>query len=253
MLYIDRQNGMLTQALKKQKTFQIGDIVGVKIAKVDRSNTAPSILPCKIIRIASNPNNHQNRYSLASADGIISTAFTSADLIDLTQTTSTELRNIDPSTLPEISIIQASHTYTKYRTITACKCSKTCANGRCPCKKRRIPCCSKCHGGKNLPCSNANWSFATCMTVNISSELVPNGHRDDLMRIQFHSLLMREIIHKTETWKTPTNKMFLDDNRDSIKKKQRTYRTIELRDYVKMIWTLTIQKTCEYHRCADRR
>lgn len=156
MLYIDRQNALLTQALKKQKHFQIGDIVGVKIAKVDRSNTAPSILPCKIIRIASNPNNHQNKFYLASPDGIISNAFTTTDLIDLTQTTSTELRDIDHTNLPEITIIQASHAYTKYRTINACKCNKDCTNGRCPCKKRGIPCCSKCHNGQNFICSNIN-------------------------------------------------------------------------------------------------
>lgn len=157
---IDRQNSMLTQSLKKQKTYQIGDIVGVKIAKVDRSNTAPSILPCKIVRIQSKRDNHMNSYYLATRDGIISNAFTSTDLIDLTRTTSAELRDIDTTNLPQISIIQASHTYTKFRTINACKCSKSCESGRCPCKKRNIPCCSKCHSGKKLSCSNIDWIFS---------------------------------------------------------------------------------------------
>lgn len=156
LIYIDRQNSMLAQSLKKRKTYQIGDIVGVKIAKVDRSNTAPSILPCKIIRIESKSDNQSKKYSLACRDGIISSAFISNDLIDLTETTSTELRDIDPSTLPHISIIQASHAYTKFRTIDACKCMKNCGTARCPCKKRNIPCCSKCHNGKQLSCSNIN-------------------------------------------------------------------------------------------------
>ncbi len=142
------------RGLKKQKIFHINDIVGLKIADVDRSNTAPSILPCKIIEIIRKEESFNTLYKVATVDGIISDSFSSTDFMDLSQTVSADLRQIDTSTLPTISFIQACQIFTQYKSIHACKCTGACDTNRCPCKKKSVKCCSKCHRGKLTLCKN---------------------------------------------------------------------------------------------------
>ena len=153
MVSIERQNQNYERALKKQKTYQIGDIVGIKIADVDRSNTAPSILPCKIVRTEKTNDGH-TKYTVSTQHGIIASSFLSTDVIDLTETIASELRQLDPSQLPIISVIQACQLFTNYKSTSVCKCLTSCESNRCPCKKRSIKCCSKCHRGKCLSCKN---------------------------------------------------------------------------------------------------
>ncbi|CAF1449868.1 unnamed protein product, partial [Rotaria sordida] len=69
--------------LKKQKKFQMNDIVGLKISEVDRSNTSPSILPCKIIDVSYKDESCGLQYKLATLHGKITDWFSSLDLIDL--------------------------------------------------------------------------------------------------------------------------------------------------------------------------
>jgi len=134
--------------------FLVGDIVGLKIADVDRSNTAPSILPCKIIEIFTKEESFNNLYKVASLHGIITDLFSSSDFIDLSETISAELRQIDSGVLPIVSFIQASQMFTHYKSIDVCKCMGSCDTNRCPCKKRSVKCCSKCHRGKCVLCKN---------------------------------------------------------------------------------------------------
>jgi hypothetical protein len=142
------------RALKKQKFFQINDIIGLKIANVDRSNMAPSILPCKIIEVIRKEESFNTIYKVASLYGIISDSFSSSDFIDLSETVSTELRKVDPNILPTISFIQACQMFTHYKSIDACKCTGSCDTNRCPCKRQSVKCCSKCHRGKCVLCKN---------------------------------------------------------------------------------------------------
>lgn len=141
-------------ALKKKKQYQINDIVGLKISEVDRSNTSPSILPCKIIMITDKDDSYDVKYKLATLHGIINDFFPSIDLIDLSQTVSAELRQIDDTTLSEITFIQACQAFTKFKSNDICKCTGTCDTNRCPCKKNSIFCSSKCHRGKCVSCVN---------------------------------------------------------------------------------------------------
>lgn len=151
---IDRQNEIFQQNSDKYKKFNVGSIVGLKIANVDRSNTAPSILPCRIIEIVAGITTSTIKFRVATETGIINTTFLGSDLINLEKTLSTTLRQIEISNLPSISIIQACQEYTKFRSITACKCATFCDTSRCPCKKRSVKCCSKCHHGKQRKCKN---------------------------------------------------------------------------------------------------
>ena len=152
--YLERQLKNYERALKKQKSFEMNDIVGLKIAEVDRSNTAPSVLPCKIIEIMKRDGSSGSLYKVATVDGIISDAFSSADFIDLNETVSADLRQTDCASLSTISFIQACQIFTQYKSIRACKCTGPCETNRCPCKKQSVKCCSKCHRGKSTTCKN---------------------------------------------------------------------------------------------------
>ncbi|CAF4168027.1 unnamed protein product, partial [Rotaria sordida] len=151
---VERQLKIYERALKKQKSFEINDIIGLKIADVDRSNTAPSILPCKIIEIIKKDDPFNVFYKLATQDGIISELFSSSEFMDLTQTVSSDLRKTDITQLANITFIQACQIFTKFKTNRPCKCIGSCESNRCPCKKRLIKCCTKCHRGKAISCKN---------------------------------------------------------------------------------------------------
>ncbi|CAF4877736.1 unnamed protein product, partial [Rotaria sp. Silwood1] len=117
----ERQLKIYERALKKQKSFEINDIIGLKIADVDRSNTAPSILPCKIIKIIKKDDPINVFYKLATQDGIISELFSSSEFMDLTQTVSSDLRKTDITQLANITFIQACQIFTKFKTNRPCK------------------------------------------------------------------------------------------------------------------------------------
>ncbi|CAF3798969.1 unnamed protein product [Rotaria sp. Silwood1] len=153
-LNFERQLKNYQQRLKRQKVYQINDIVGLKIAEVDRSNTAPSILPCKIIEVIRKEESLNTLYKLVTVDGIITDLFSSTDLIDLSETISAELRQLDHSTVPNITFIQACQIFTQFKAINSCKCMGSCDTKRCPCKRQSIKCCSKCHRGKCVSCKN---------------------------------------------------------------------------------------------------
>jgi len=126
----------------------------LKIAIVDRSNTAPSILPCKIVSIITKDDNMNIMYKVATLNGIITDSFSSTSFMDLSNTLSAELRQLDPTNLPSITFIQACQFFTKYKSVNVCKCAGSCVTNRCPCKKQSIKCCSKCHHGKSNDCKN---------------------------------------------------------------------------------------------------
>lgn len=142
------------RSLKKQKSFEINDIIGLKIADVDRSNTAPFILPCKIIQIIKKDDPINVLYKLAIQAGVINELFSSPEFMDLTETVSADLRKTDITQLPTITFIQASQIFTKFKTNKPCKCAGSCQTNRCPCKKKLIKCCTKCHRGKAISCKN---------------------------------------------------------------------------------------------------
>ena len=153
-LNLERQLKNYQRALKKQKSFEINDIVGLKIAEVDRSNTAPSILPCKIIEIMKKDGCFGLLYKVATVYGIINDSFSSPDFMDLNETVSADLRQTDTTSLSTISFIQACQKFTQYKSFRACKCTGPCDTNRCPCKKQSVKCCTKCHRGKSTSCKN---------------------------------------------------------------------------------------------------
>ncbi|CAF1416749.1 unnamed protein product, partial [Rotaria sordida] len=101
-----------TRSAKRQRTYVIGDIVGLKVSEVDRTNTSSTILPCKIIDKYSQ--NGEFMYTVATQNGIIKEHFDSMAFLDLTTANFASLRAININGLPTITFIQASQIYTNF-------------------------------------------------------------------------------------------------------------------------------------------
>jgi hypothetical protein len=140
-----------------RKTYSIGDTVGIRIHKVDRTNTDSNILPCKVLEIKK-VTDSKSVYKIFSKDGILKTYYSDEDLVDLRTVCFPGLNSIDPNLLLEISHIQACQ---KNRTVnetanlvSTCNCAGKCNTMRCSCRKSKIPCSSKCHKQTLTKCCN---------------------------------------------------------------------------------------------------
>ncbi|CAF4388668.1 unnamed protein product [Rotaria magnacalcarata] len=154
--YLNNAHAQLTRYMskssKRQRTYHVGDVVGLKITDVDRTDTSPTILPCKIVD--SKDQDGETLYNVATMNGIIKESFQSAVFLDLTASNFTALRILNTEFLLSISFIQACQTYTSFKSANTCKCNGDCSTNRCQCKKKDRMCCSKCHGGNGLKCKN---------------------------------------------------------------------------------------------------
>ncbi len=83
-----------------------GDFVGLKIDKVDRTNTDSKLLPCKIIA------KEEERVKLACVHGIIDQWWPINVLVGLSAVPH-ELVHLQVDELPEISMIAASKLYVR--------------------------------------------------------------------------------------------------------------------------------------------
>ncbi|CAF1545738.1 unnamed protein product [Didymodactylos carnosus] len=68
---------------QKLRQYQIGDLAGLKIHEVDRTNTTPKLLPCKVISIQSSSDN-MHTYRLCTTKCVLSSRYGVNDLKDLT-------------------------------------------------------------------------------------------------------------------------------------------------------------------------
>ena len=59
-------------------SYKIGDMAGVRIHKVDRTNTDANLIPCKVHEVLQKPG--RVMYKLYSQHGMITTMFTADDL-----------------------------------------------------------------------------------------------------------------------------------------------------------------------------
>ena len=80
MANIAKQEKLFHNALRNE--YKIGDLVGLKIDKVDRTNVTPKVLPCKVISVQSSAD-QLHTYQLCTTTCIISSWFQALDLLDL--------------------------------------------------------------------------------------------------------------------------------------------------------------------------
>ncbi|CAF1669772.1 unnamed protein product, partial [Didymodactylos carnosus] len=106
---ISKRQKIFDDAMKQPK-YNMGDLVGLKIDKVDRTNTTPKILPCKVVSIQSSSDENVT-YKLCTIQGILSNRYTAPDLLDLNKCGFEDLRSIDSTLLPTITFIQACKEY----------------------------------------------------------------------------------------------------------------------------------------------
>jgi hypothetical protein len=72
----------------------IGDTVGIRIHKVDRTNTDSNILPCKVLEVKK-VTDSKSFYNIFSKDGILKTYYSDEDLVDLRTVCFPGLNSID--------------------------------------------------------------------------------------------------------------------------------------------------------------
>lgn len=65
----------IKKSSKRQRTYVIGDLIGLKVADVDRTNTSSIIVPCKIFH--SKAQSEETMYNVATVNGIIDEIFSS--------------------------------------------------------------------------------------------------------------------------------------------------------------------------------
>ena len=136
-----------------------GDTVGIRIHEVDRTNTDARILPCRVLNINENNNTNSKLYKLYTASGILKNSIPYDELIDLRNVCFSALRDIDPTVLPEISLIQASRHQSNWNAMekrdkSMCNCVGSCTTMKCSCYKSKLPCSTKCHKKKTNSCKN---------------------------------------------------------------------------------------------------
>ena len=105
--------------------------------------------------------NNRQMYKLFSVSGIIKNWFHSEELVDMRSVHFAHLHDLDPGTLVEVTIIQASRAETGWQTVaslsskpTVCKCKGNCTTKKCCCRKVGIECGTKCHPD-NRSCKNS--------------------------------------------------------------------------------------------------
>ena len=134
-----------------EKEYEVGDLVSLPIPRVDRSNTCPKNLPCKIISI-----NESGVLSLQCSIGFIEKGI-HKDKVGHWLANDLHTENWSDST---VSLTKAYRSVTAYSSVNAdtgsiCKCkatNKRCATKARGCYKSGIGCGSKCHPSN--PCSN---------------------------------------------------------------------------------------------------
>ena len=140
----------------KNKGYKIGDLVGLQINRVDRTNTTPKILPCKVASLETSADGHA-AYRVCTVKGFLSVPYGVQDLLDLTGCHFADLRVMDPAILPTLTFIQACREYVSVGNIVlaeACHCNGKWATKACPCVAKGIQCGTKCHPRKKHACAN---------------------------------------------------------------------------------------------------
>ena len=131
------------------ENYDLGDTVGVRINKVDRTNTSIRILPCKV------SDKTNDKLKVYSTHGHIQTAFQPTDLVDMRNIHYKKLQETNPDNLTTLPLTTACKLQTEWRSVSAsvCKCKKGgCTTKRCACKKNNNTCSTKCHPGHS--CAN---------------------------------------------------------------------------------------------------
>ena len=125
----------------------IGDYVGVKIDKVDRTNIDPKTLPSVVLE------KENGKIKLACEFGIINQWWSLDSIVSLSTAPET-LVNLQTSQLKEVSFITASKLNVRGGVNgVRCLCKSGCRTKQCRCRKKNFACLTKCHKNSSQ-CTN---------------------------------------------------------------------------------------------------
>jgi hypothetical protein len=124
-------------------SYKNGDVVGISINKVDRTNCDPKIMPCIIEKRSDNTDIPM--YHLISPFGRLSVSFPVHQLIPLSGIQPTELKAGKFENLRTITLVQASKLFARGNPSATCDCKTKCRKKSCPCRRASIACSTKCH------------------------------------------------------------------------------------------------------------
>ena len=99
------------------------------------------------------------------ASGILKTRYTSVDLVSIQQVRFPALEEVDPETLSETTVIQASKENGRWTVApsgSVCSCKGSCITNRCRCKKAQLKCSTKCHTSVVGLCQNKLRTLIYC-------------------------------------------------------------------------------------------
>ncbi|CAF3828186.1 unnamed protein product [Rotaria sp. Silwood1] len=153
--YLKNQNKrqkLYDEHMKKiAESYKNGDLVGISISKIDRTNCDPKIMPC-IIEKRSNNTNMITYHLICTYDRLLTT-FPVHQLIPMADVKPTELQNINFETLPTVSFVEASKMFARGNPTATCDCKTKCIAKTCPCRRASVACSTKCHA-KRGKCKN---------------------------------------------------------------------------------------------------
>jgi hypothetical protein len=139
-----QQNAHRVRLQSLRDKCNVGDFVGLRIDKVDRTNTDPKLLPCIVVE------RKVESAKLACINGIIDQWWPIDVLVGLSAVPS-ELVDLNVNESPQISMITASKLYVRGAVNgVCCSCKGGCKTKQCACKKNQVFCSTKCH--KNTVC-----------------------------------------------------------------------------------------------------
>lgn len=147
---------------KRVRVFQKGDVVSLRIPRIDRAATDLHRLPC-VVRERLGKKHFL--YRLQCEHGILNTCYPGGDLEAHTGNV-----NLTSNSTEKLSLREAAKKANPCNTYygNSCTCKGDCSTLKCSCLKAQQPCSTRCHSGRScknnrdcVPTSSTNASIST--------------------------------------------------------------------------------------------
>ena len=137
----------------KVKKFAVGESVGLRIPRIDRSATDVHRLPCVIVKVAGKT---QDMYRLRCCSGVLDKCYRADELEPFAGSYNIPVNGWEKEV--RVSLREAARDHAPWNAFTGNRCncrSGSCDTRRCHCKKNGISCSSHCHKGTH--CKNKQY------------------------------------------------------------------------------------------------
>ena len=97
-------------------SYKPGDTVWIRIDEVDRTNTDPRLVPCKVLEVQTEGHT-DTLYKVYTTGGGVKTKLWSEELLDTPNVCFPVLQNVDVANLEDITLIPATRINTGWKAI----------------------------------------------------------------------------------------------------------------------------------------